>query len=1229
MSTAPTLRLTQTIEHEGTFHIAMELTGVGPRIAPSSRFRFELSEGERQDIRWYIEEYAEHPFAPHPERAARIEQQMRAIGIRLFRCLFAHESQQRLWAKVCETLSALRIEIISTPHEAAVLPWELLRDPITDTPVALSAGAFVRAHPEAVRQARSVQAHAPIRILLVICRPGGSDDVPFRSVASRLIKGLSDENRAVFQLDVLRPPTFARLSDVLRNAQRRGEPYHVVHFDGHGVYGDPALLRQRLSLSPLAFTAGGPQGFLLFEHDDPAQRLVHGLDLGNLLHETQVPLLVLNACRSAHTEPAAPEDAEEAQPADSENPYDKVRAFGSLAQQVMLQGVTGVVAMRYNVYVVTAAQFVADLYAALARGCTLGEAVTFSRKQLATNPLRQIRGPIALQDWMVPVVYEAEAVQLFAPHPADTGLTITINPMGTTRWRSDRDPSLPHEPDVGFFGRDETLLALDRGFDQQHVVLLHAYAGSGKTSVAAEFAHWYRLTGGVGDGPVLFSSFTHHRTLTQLLDQLGQRFDADLQQQGIHWAAITDLAQKRDLALHILRQVPVLWVWDNVEPVAGFPAGTPSVWTTDEQRELADFLRDTRGTKAKFLLTSRRDEHAWLGDLPMRVTLPPMPLHERWQLAEALAARYGAVLPQSEWRPLLVYSQGNPMTLTIVMRQALRDGLHTAPQIRAYVERLRAGEAVFDDDENEGRSKSLGASLSYGFDTAFSEQERAILALLYHFQGFVDVRALQLMGATSEEWHTSAVAGLTHKTGIVLLNRAVEVGLLMAHDSGSYTIHPALPWFLRRLYEEHYVTSPFASLSTTERGSRASDKGEVSDSNPTRAYVEAMGELSNYYAAQYEGGKRGIITLLQAEEANLLHAQRLALRHGWYHRITSVMQGLRGLYAHTGRRAEWRTLVRDIVSTFTNPVSDGPLAGREAQWSTVIGYRVRLLREDRQLSTAARLQALQVDYQRQRAAPLLLLLSRQLNTSQRNTLRSLGVSLHELGEIQREQGDPICVAAYEEDYHLSLMLGDKLGAAIDAFNLGRVYTVSVPALRDLAQGEVWCRRGLELTPESDSLVRGKGLGQIGLVAYERFKEARQAEKPEAVLLEHLNAARQFYQQQLDLTPPDAIDSLADAHNALGNIDNDAGQTDHAFAHYCESIRYWEQADDLYRAANTRENVAITYANTGRLDLALLFAQAALRNFEQLDPTAADRVGRVRGIIAMIEGQMQGGSAHEQ
>jgi tetratricopeptide (TPR) repeat protein len=1224
MPDTPTLRLTQSIELANVFNVEVELLGLGPRITAQSHFTFDLSEQERQDMRWYVEEYAQYPFAPYPERAKRIEQLMHDVGIRLFRSIFQQEGHQRLWAKVYENLSMVRIEIISTPQEAATLPWELLRDPYTDTAIALSAGAFVRALPRAVRQARVMQTTTLIRVLLVICRPAGQDDVPFRSVANRLIKGLSDKARAVVQLDVLRPPTFEHLSNVLRTAHNHGVPYHVVHFDGHGVYGDPTLLQQTMTVSPIAFRVSGPQGFLLFEHDDPTKQLVHGLDLGNLLYETKVPLLVLNACRSAHTEQSQDnENMQEEHNQDSENPYNKVRAFGSLAQQVMLQGATGVVAMRYNVYVVTAAQFMADLYTALTQGFTLGEAVTFSRKQLASNPLRHIIGTVELQDWMVPVVYEAEAVQLFASPVANTELKISITAVNATPKRGMLDEKLPPVPDVGFFGRDETLLALDRSFDKHHVVLLHALAGSGKTAAAAEFARWYALTGGV-DGAVLFSTFEQHLSLIQLFDQLGLLFNPILQKDRIDWQAITDEAQKRAIVLQILAQVPVLWVWDNVETVAGFPANTLSAWSPAEQRDLVSFLREVRDTKAKFLLTSRGAEYDWLSNLPMRVNLLPMPLHERWQLAEALAAKYSVTLDRAAWRPLIVYSEGNPLTLMVAVGQALRGGLHSEQQLTGYVQQLRAGESVFDDDVREGRSRSLGASLSYGFAMAFTEQEQAILALLHYFQGFVATDVLQAMGNTRIPGHLHNLANLTHLQIVALLDRAAELGLLSRLGMDAYRIHPALPWFFHHLFTAHYPPS-FGHHSKITCNSSDSNASDALFANPTRAYVEVMGELGNDNFWEYEGGNRGVIAMLNAEEANLLYALRLAQQHAWYDPITSILQGLRVLYEHLGRRAEWRQLVAEVMSDFVDPVTDGPLPEREEEWQLVTEYRVSLLQEDRQWVEAARLHGLVVNYARRKAEPLLTLPLEQLDRDQRNTIRYLAAAIHELGQIQAGQGLSDCVENYKKSYDIALWVGEDVGGAICAFNIGKTYIGDeIPALRDLEQAEYWSQRSLELLPEQDYLGRGRILGLLGSIAYARFKDVQQAGQSEAVLHEHLNVALKFYQQQLELTPTDAIseDDLAGVNSQLGNIYRETGHTDQAIAHYRESIRYKEQAGDFYSAADTRYNIAITYAQVGQLDDALLFMQAALHNYKQLGMVTAEVV-RAQQLVVEYEQAAQG------
>jgi hypothetical protein len=746
-----TLRLVQEATGaEGVHRVEVTLEGEGAPRRAVAQVKLALEAAELDRLRWYLEDYPAYPLDPAPRIAAEVEDRLAGLGVELFRAVFhASEDTRDLWATVRDHLADTRVEVVTDVAGATAVPWELLRDPATNVPLALRARAFIRSYEQAAqRPAVPATGAERLRVLLVICRPDAGQDVPFRSVASHLVR-LSPQARAAFQLDVLRPPTFARLGQVLRDASERGEPYHVVHFDGHGTWADlagqpsaggvPGWLRsQRFA------ERAGAHGWLLFEQPGAPGNVeyVDGPALGGLLAETGVPVLVLNACRSAH-----PEQASQAAGREVGDVHARVRAYGSLAQEVMDAGVAGVVAMRYSVYVVTAAQFVGELYGALLAGRRLGEAVTRARKHLADQPVREVGlRPVRVQDWMVPVVYEATELPVVAAKPTGAQVEITLDPVAAARERGALESGLPDAPDVGFFGRDETLLAVDRAFDDphQHVVLLHAWAGQGKTATAAEFARWYAQTGGAQ--AVLFTSFERHIPLARLLDQVGTTFADNLQAAGVAWLALDDQARRR-VALRVLAQVPVLWVWDNVEPVTGFPAGSPSKWTNEEQQELAGFLRALRETQAKVLLTSRREERAWLGELPRRITLPGMPMVERVQLARALAARHGHTLDEvGDWQPLLAFTQGNPLTVTVLVGQALREGLRTREQVEAFVERLRAGQAAIADEQAQGRAASLGASLSYGFTHAFTAQERARLALLHLFQGFVQVDALRMLG---------------------------------------------------------------------------------------------------------------------------------------------------------------------------------------------------------------------------------------------------------------------------------------------------------------------------------------------------------------------------------------------------------------------------------------------------------------------------------------------------
>ena len=654
----PLLRLTQSTEADThRVEIAFEAEGAARRTA-EARFSFVVTERDEGDLRWYLEDFLQLPHDPSPRVAARIEKRMAEMGMNLFQSIFeANRDTVGLWASIREQINESRIEIVTGVREATSIPWELLREPGTERPLVLQAQSFVRGQPNAARMPRLPAKKAgPIRILLVICRPGGRNDVPFRSVATRILKGLDDTASEAFDLDVLRPPTFEALAEALRRAKEAKRPYHIVHFDGHGVHlnlgqtsdgdGGARALAEALKIDSQRFSRDlvyphplrtGSHGYLVFENPraEGNQRLADGPELGHLLIETTVPILVLNACRSAQGELHSSARNEPGRSDD--DPHTQVKAWGSLAQEVMDTGACGVVAMRYNVYVETAAQFVADLYASLARGRTLGEAASLGRKQLHAQPLRSVTfDPVPLQDWPVPIVYEAAPIVLFPERHDDNKLRVDLRDR-TIASPSRLDTELPRSPDAGFFGRDESLLALDRAFDRHSIVLLHGYAGSGKTATAAEFTRWYALTGGAR-GPALFTSFEHYLPLPRVLDRFGLMFEAMFEESGIYWRALND-ERRRQVVLQALEQVPVLWIWDNVEPIEGFPAGTGSAWSSEEKHELVQFLVAARSTKARFLLTSRRDELAWLGDLPIRIRLLPMPMMDRFQLTRALAPK--------------------------------------------------------------------------------------------------------------------------------------------------------------------------------------------------------------------------------------------------------------------------------------------------------------------------------------------------------------------------------------------------------------------------------------------------------------------------------------------------------------------------------------------------------------------------------------------------------------
>jgi tetratricopeptide (TPR) repeat protein len=584
-----------------------------------------------------------------------------------------------------------------------------------------------------------------------------------------------------------------------------------------------------------------------------------------------------------------------------------------------------------------------------------------------------------------------------------------------------------------------------------------------------------------------------------------------------------------------------------------------------------------------------------------------MPIREGVQLAVALAARHGHSLGAADWRPLLRYAAGNPLTITVVVGQALRAGLSATEAIEDLVAALEAGDAQLEGGEDAalGRTRSLAASLNYGFAEAFTDTERAQLAVLHLFRDTASAEVLRDMGnqEAAEEDAVPELAGLDRGAVIGLLDRAAGIGLLESFGAGSgyYRIHPALPWY-------------FTSLFTASYG----PPGSPLAARAANAYTRVLGELGNYYHNQSGAGHENRVILMLAEqEANLRHALSLARTDGLWLFAVGCLQGLRILYERTGRDGEWARLVAAVTPDFTDPATGGPLSGRDEEWNVITEYRVRLVQKARDWPAATTLQTARTAWNRDQAAAALAATPASLTDSQRNQIRNLAVNLHELAQILRAQADPGCLPYFQEALGLFERIGGRQEEANLAHGLGSAY-LTVPGLRDLGQAEYWYQRSLTLRPHSDQHGQATNLTQLGSVALERFEGALAAGEAQPVLREHLSAALGYYLQALALTPGGDHQARTTIESQLGTIYSRAGDTGQALRHYQQSLQHTEVRGDTHTAGVTRYNIAVVLAAAGRAGDALLYARAALGDFQQAGPGAADYAAAAERLIADLE-----------
>ena len=227
----------------------------GGRPVESRRYAFTVPLGpiEAERLRWYLESYYIWPTGVFQQSAREVESRLPGWGQALYQTALgtasevltgwkqAGKAERRFSVLVDRELpEGTNPEQQQAANEAASellsLPWELLHDG--------RGYLFQGANPALVRRRQPnrrlidvVTTALPIRILLVSPRPEDEHAgyIDHRLSARPLLDAMESLG-SLAELQVLNPPTRPALERALREAREAGQPFAVVHFDGHGVY---------------------------------------------------------------------------------------------------------------------------------------------------------------------------------------------------------------------------------------------------------------------------------------------------------------------------------------------------------------------------------------------------------------------------------------------------------------------------------------------------------------------------------------------------------------------------------------------------------------------------------------------------------------------------------------------------------------------------------------------------------------------------------------------------------------------------------------------------------------------------------------------------------------------------------------------------------------------------------------------------------------------------------
>ncbi len=1093
------------------------------------------------DLTWYLEQFLDYPFPPNTELAERIQDSLRDWGEQCFARLFA--GQALLWYDQARRagLEHLTLKIASDDPRVLGWPWEALRDPHGST---LAHGCRIERQLSELHDPLPLPEQLPrerIHILLIIARPYGATDVGYHALARPLVEQVAKRGLPV-HIEVLRPPSFANLTEHLRRHPGR---YHIVHFDGHGGYGPAGHLAP--AADPNCYR--GAEGRLIFEDAKGEADPIPAGKLTALLGEHRIPIMVLNACQSARIDARADDP------------------FASVAAALLKAGMRAVVAMGYNLYVSAAQQFVPAFYDRLLASGAVAEAVRAGRQAMLLADQRVCaRGDHPLADWLVPVLYQQDALDL----PVEG---LGRRPTADKGVRGQLPEAAQRLAPEGFIGRQWAIQTLERAFQTQPqaVILIYGMAGIGKSTLVRGLLDWLAGTGGLGapeDGArfadVLWTGFDNERSTEGVVNPIVERLFG-------HAATAAPMADKIARLTEGLRRTPLLLVWDNFESAVGIPGTEVEPLLPEADRDLlAELLGDLRGGQSRVLITSRSSESCPRRSTAYRLPLSGLVGEERWAYCNAVLAELG-VRPNrddAQLQALMDALEGHPLAMHAVLPR-LAD---------TAADRLLAElQAAFADASGCESTRAIQAALAL-LDAGLSAVFGPVLELIGLHRRYLDIRFFE---AIAERSGTS----VPRKTLEQCLATLEEGGLVQRERQGLYRMHLALHGWLAKA---HPAPEP-----------------------AKRGFVDVMGYIANQLTPMELHQQRGLFAFhgasfyealvvaaaLEMDDDVAALTQSLAAFAQNQRNFSGACRLYKVLAEHHAERDQPESLAAACHQVGIIAQEQRDFASAESWYQRSLEIKERRGAEHGAAPTYHQLGMIALERRDFASAEAWCQKSLAIK-EQQGDVHGAAKTYHVLGTIGLTQRD---FASAEAWYRKALATDEKQGSAqsvaLTYHQLGKVAN----AQRNFASAESWWRKALAIFEQQGDVHRAAiTYHQLGLIA-EESRDLSSAEgwhcKALAVFEQDGDAqhaagtyhqlgriaeqrrdfatAKEWYRKSLDIDEKQGnAQDASRTYHQLGIIAQKQRDFASAEAWYRKALAIEEQQSNLHYAAITHHNLGI-------------------------------------------------------